>query len=103
MRKEPEIDHLISLLERCVEHVPEGTLKDICIDKVKRHKEKQGRFDHAFTLAFSLTSNECEAADVRQKDIIEAVLLRLTDLIEEGEAAFQEAVMPPYDTSDEGE
>ena len=56
------------------------------------------RFNHAFTLGFSLVSNSEDASDVSHAMLMKAILLRLADLTGNPHEDLREACQLPYDT-----
>jgi hypothetical protein len=54
------------------------------------------RYNHAYTLAFSLVSNDDKGHDVDARQLKEALLARIENLDEEG--SWVESAGAPYDT-----
>ena len=54
------------------------------------------KYNHAYTLAFSLNSNDKEGDDVTSEDLIKALLARIEGLKKEGEIIC--AIGCPFDT-----
>lgn len=61
------------------------------------------KFNHAFTLAFSLVSGDENGEDVTPQMLRTALLKRIVDLDESrpDQGEWIEAVGPPYDTHEE--
>ena len=65
--------------------------------------EMHNRYDHAFTLGFSLISDDPEGLDVTPSMLREAVLRRVADLVASDYGSgdeWIEAVGEPYDTGE---
>lgn len=60
------------------------------------------RYDHAFTLGFSLISDDPNAEDVTHEMLLQGVLKRLTDLTESAQRPNGESLVDacdaPFDT-----
>jgi hypothetical protein len=63
---------------------------------------KKRRYNHAYTLAFSLVSDTEDGSDVTSEMFSAAIDNRMGDLDRSGDIEWHEAVGPPYDTFEEG-
>ena len=54
------------------------------------------KYNHAYTVAFSVDSDDIQGADLTALDLLMALINRGKDLTEAGE--WQEALGAPYDT-----
>ena len=61
-------------------------------------KPKPKRYDHAFSLGFSLISDTEDGSDVTSEMFTAAIMARMADLDSIGDIEWHEAVGPPYST-----
>ena len=62
---------------------------------------KKKRYNHAYTIAFSLVSDTEDGSDVTSEMLTAAIEQRMAALDKSGDIEWHEAVGPPYDTFEE--